>query len=164
MTRLLIAVESVVVVGLIVALLVVTAIQVVGRYVLNIPIIWGEEVSQLGIVWLAFIGAALVSAKSDHVTMRLLGSRLGRRGRVSLAFLAHLLVIATCIAMVVISVQPTIARMRLPLPATHWPAGFTYLGAIIGFVLMSLHSAINAWVIARGGYDEAQDDLEGALF
>ncbi len=160
LTRFLIALEELAVVLLLAALLVISAIQVVSRYVLNISVQWTEEVSQIGIVWLAFLGAALVSGRSDHITMRVLGRLLRRRGRVVLSGLAYIIVIASSIAIVALGIGPTRSSMRIPLPATHWPAGLTYLGAMVGFVLIAVHSAINLLVVLRGGYDEARDDVE----
>jgi TRAP-type C4-dicarboxylate transport system permease small subunit len=162
-TRFLIALEEGSVVFLMCALLAISAIQVVSRYVLNISVQWTEEVSQLAIVWLAFVGAALVSARSDHITMRVLGRLLRRRGRVMLSVLAYAVVIGSSVAIVALGFGPTRASMSIPLPATHWPAGLTYAGAMVGFVLIAVHSAINVIVVIRGGYDEARDDVDEGL-
>jgi TRAP-type C4-dicarboxylate transport system permease small subunit len=161
--RLLTSLESVAVVGLTLALLVTSAIQVTTRYILDSPVTWTEETSIITLVWLAFIGAALVSGTSDHVTMRIGGKRLGRRGRVVLAVVSHLVVMASSLAVINMGYDATKAKMALDLPATGWPAGLSYLGALVGLGLIAVHSVLNAWVIVRGGYDEAAEDVEEGI-
>ena len=38
----------------------VTLLQIILRYVFNAPLIWSEELAKLMIVWIAFLGAAVV--------------------------------------------------------------------------------------------------------
>ena len=160
--RLLVAVESIAVVALIVAILVIATIQVVTRYVLNAPAQWTEELAQLALVWLVFVSAGLVSAQDAHVTIRILGHALGSRGRRVLAGFAYVAVLASAVALIWLGIDPTVARMNLPLPATRWPAGLTYAGVLIGFGLVAVHTVINLWILLRGGYREAPEDEEAA--
>jgi len=161
--RLLVALESITVVALIVAIIAIATIQVVTRYVLNAPAQWTEEVAQLALGWLVFIGAGLVSSQDAHVTIRVLGHALGPVGRRLLAALAYMAVIASAAALIWLGLDPAVARLELPLPATRWPAGLTYLGVLIGFALIAIHTTINLWILLRGGYTEAPEDDELAV-
>ena len=161
--RLLVALESITVVSLIVAIIVIATIQVVTRYVLNSPAQWTEELAQLALLWLVFIGAGLVSAQDGHVTIRVLGHALGRRGRRLLAGSAYVAVLTSAVALLWLGIDPTVARLELPLPATRWPAGLTYVGVLIGFTLIAVHTSINLWILLRGGYREAPEDEEQGI-
>jgi TRAP-type C4-dicarboxylate transport system permease small subunit len=160
--RLLVLVESIAVVALLLAILAITTIQVVSRYVLNISVQWTEELAQLALVWLVFIGAGLVSAQDGHVTLRVFGKFLGARGRRLLAGLAYVAVIASAGALIWLGIGPTLARMKLPLPGSHWPAGLHYVAVLTGFALTLVHTSVNLWILIRGGYREAPEDIESS--
>ena len=46
---------------------VVVFVQVVFRYVLDLPLSWSEEVARFGFVWLVFLGAGLLTRMADHI-------------------------------------------------------------------------------------------------
>jgi TRAP-type transport system small permease protein len=46
---------------------VVVFVQVVFRYVLELPLSWSEEVARFGFVWLVFLGAGLLTRMGDHI-------------------------------------------------------------------------------------------------
>lgn len=58
--------------GVSVVLAVVVAItiaQIVMRYVLNAPLIWSEELARFLIVWMTFLGAAVVCCDGRHLNV-----------------------------------------------------------------------------------------------
>lgn len=71
---------------LLAAMLLVTFLQVVARYFvfLNWQLGWTEEVSRLFLVWLTFLGAALLQQSGGHIRLNLLSRYLGERGRLVL--------------------------------------------------------------------------------
>jgi TRAP-type C4-dicarboxylate transport system permease small subunit len=161
--RLLIASEAVVVVLLTLAILGLATIQITARYILHISIPWTEELAQLTLLWLVFIGAGLVSAQDSHVTIRILGKLLRPRGRRLLAGFAYVVIIASVAILIWVGWEPMVARMRLPLPATRWPAGLHYVGVIVGLTLILVHTSINLWSLLRGRYLEAAEDVEPTM-
>jgi TRAP-type C4-dicarboxylate transport system permease small subunit len=158
--RSLIILESIAVVALLTAILAIASIQVVSRYVFNVSVQWTEELAQLALVWLVFIGAGLVSAHDSHVTIRVLGRALGPTGRRLLAAFAYLVVIGGCGLVLWLGWAPMLSRMERPLPASHWPAGLHYLAVMIGFGLILFHTSLGLWSLLRGGYVEAPEDVD----
>jgi TRAP-type transport system small permease protein len=67
--------------AILMAMMLLTFVDVVGRYVFNHPVRGGFELTELGLLVLIFAGLPLVSRADEHVTMdfidRLLGSRRG---------------------------------------------------------------------------------------
>ncbi|QIE48023.1 TRAP transporter small permease subunit (plasmid) [Pseudohalocynthiibacter aestuariivivens] len=52
--------------------------QVVGRYFLDIPLQWTEEIARVSLIWLTFIGAVQLAVSDDHIEigyLRQLGIR-----------------------------------------------------------------------------------------
>jgi TRAP-type transport system small permease protein len=87
--------------GLILATLVpLTVLDIALRYILNAPIRGTFELTQLAMVGVAFLGLGEAQARTEHITIDLLHTRLSVRGRAALDRLAQLvsLVLAVAIA------------------------------------------------------------------
>src|SRR5258707_10866001 len=49
-------------------------LQFFTRYILNDSLSWTEEIARYGLMWLAFIGGAVVTRKKTHIAVELLGN------------------------------------------------------------------------------------------
>jgi TRAP-type C4-dicarboxylate transport system permease small subunit len=63
------------------ALMMITTIDVIGRYIFNWPLRGGFEITELLLLTLIFAGLPLVSRADEHVTMDFIDSALGTRAR-----------------------------------------------------------------------------------
>jgi TRAP-type C4-dicarboxylate transport system permease small subunit len=66
-----------------------TFVDVVGRYVLNRPVRGGFEITELALLVLIFAGLPLVSRADEHVTMDFIDRLLGPRARDLLVRAVH---------------------------------------------------------------------------
>jgi TRAP-type C4-dicarboxylate transport system permease small subunit len=66
-----------------------TFVDVVGRYLLNRPVRGGFEITELALLVLIFAGLPLVSRADEHVTMDFIDRLLGPRGRDLLEHAVH---------------------------------------------------------------------------
>ena len=71
--------------------MVITTIDVIGRYVLNFPLRGAFEITELLLLTLIFAGLPLVSRADEHVTLDFIDSALGVRGRALLRRLVDVL-------------------------------------------------------------------------
>ena len=69
------------------ALAFIVFLQFFTRYVLNDSLAWTEEIARYGLMWLAFIGGAMVTRRNTHIAVELL-SNLMKPGRLRAALLA----------------------------------------------------------------------------
>ena len=67
---------------------------VVSRYVLNDAIAWAEELSRFCMIWMAFLGAAVLTLDRDHVRLDILADRLPQRLGIGLEHAIDLAAIA----------------------------------------------------------------------
>ena len=54
------------------AMLILLVIQVVCRYVLNMPLAWSEEICRLLYIAVSFIGAAIATRERSHISINIL--------------------------------------------------------------------------------------------
>jgi len=137
--------------GLVAVILAVMAAQVVARYGLGAPIPWSEEVACFAFVWLAFLGGALVAGEGKLLTVDLISSTLGRRGRLAVECLSAAAVVVCCLLMVVGS-EPFVRRLGgIVSPAAGIPRRWWYLASAVGLSLIALHVVVNAAIAVQHG-------------
>lgn len=151
---------------LLVAITVLTILQVMFRFLLNSPLVWSEEVARLCIVWMTFLGAAVCCWDGTHLRVGALADRLPGRlgtalhvvsGAMIVAFLAVL--VWTSIPLVQISNLYSVGALDIPVSWYRAPV-------TVGGTLMIAFLAARWWSMrARGrGKSEppasALDDLE----
>ncbi len=61
------------------AIIVMTAVQVVLRYVFSAPLTWPEELSAILLIWLTFVGAVALTRRNDHIRVELVEEFAGPR-------------------------------------------------------------------------------------
>lgn len=117
-------------------ILAVTLAQVFFRYVLDAPLIWSEELSRLLIVWVAFLGGAVVCWDGRHLNVDVGFTRFPRRLRGWVR--AFNIVVALAFLGILVNASIPIVRFEnfqdmsvLPLPA-----GIVRLAATVGGALM----------------------------
>lgn len=70
-------------------LMAVTTVDVIGRYLFNLPLRGGFEITELLLLTLVFAGLPLVSRADEHVTMDFIDAALGPRWRRLLRRFVH---------------------------------------------------------------------------
>lgn len=67
-------------------------LQVVARYLLQIPIGWTEEVARFAFIWMVFLGIAITERQKAHFRITFLVDRVPGRARYGLWLLGELMV------------------------------------------------------------------------
>ncbi len=126
-----------------------TIAQVFFRVALDSPLVWSEELSRLLLVWVTFIGAAVICWDGTHLNVDVVFVHLGPRIRrlvrafnsvVALVFLAVLAWYS--IKMVEIEHITTLGSMDIP-------ASFLRVPATIGGVLMIVFIVLRRFYLLR---------------
>lgn len=74
--------EEIVLVVLMIAAVVIVAMQVITRYLLKIPLPWSEEIARYMFLWLTWLGASYATKERRHVSIDVVYSRLNKNGKV----------------------------------------------------------------------------------
>ena len=88
-------------VGVVLLMMLVVAYSVVNRYILGTPITWTDELSGYLVVALVMLGAGEALRRGDHISVDLITSRLGAKGRRIAALWGNLMVLVVAGAILI---------------------------------------------------------------
>ena len=121
-------------------------LQFFTRYVLNDSLAWTEEIARYGLMWVTFIGGAVVTRKNSHIAVELL-SNLLPAGPVRSALLASVDVIKLGFIGLLAYFSVTIVeRMHYQrMTVFDVPMSAVYGGIAFGCFLMFARQLQNVW-------------------
>lgn len=137
--------------------------QVYFRYVARDPLLWSDEAARISLIYLTFIGAGMVAAGDNHISMDLIENRMSVRARQLLRAFVNILMIGTS-AVVVYTALPTIDRAWTQFTtALEIPFAWLYMAGAFGFALILLHGLRNTFMHLTGRSNVGLDAIEKNL-
>jgi len=133
-------------------------LQFFTRYVLNDSLAWTEEIARYGLMWVVFIGGAMVTRRNTHIAVELL-SNVMKPGPLRATLLALVDFIKLAFLGLLAFVSWTItARMHAQrMTVFDLPMSYVYAGVAFGCFLMLFRQACNVWRNARNRWRRADD-------
>jgi TRAP-type transport system small permease protein len=133
-------------------------LQFFTRYVLNDSLSWTEEIARYGLMWVVFIGGAMVTRRNTHIAVELL-SNVMKPGRLRATLLAFVDFVKLAFLCLLAFVSWTITeRMHLQrMTVFDLPMSYVYGGVAFGCFLMLIRQAQNVWRNARNGWRRPDD-------
>ncbi len=129
--------------------------QVVLRYLFDVSIPWGAELSQYGMVWLCFLGAALAVKERDHMRVDYFINLLPRSFLPFIHVLLNIILFAFVVYLSYSSIPITRAFMQDITPGLGIPYGLVSLAMPVGGILMLLYLVTDSIRWLSGDTDEA---------
>ena len=128
-------------------------LQFFTRYVLNDSLAWTEEIARYGLMWVTFIGGAMVTRRNSHIAVELL-SNVMKPSRLRSALLAFVDAIKLgFLALLAYFSYTIIERMHEQrMTVFELPMSYVYAGVWLGCFLMLFRQAMNFWRNARAGW------------
>ena len=121
---------------------VVVFLQVIFRYVLNLPLFWTEEFARYCLVWSSLLGSAVAVKRGQHIAVTIFMERLPPRLRRRLSIIA-LLSVAAILTIILWGGIQLVAITRAQIsPALRIPMSVPYLAVPVGAALMLLHTMV----------------------
>jgi TRAP-type transport system small permease protein len=128
---------------LLASLVVLTMLQVVGRYGLETTFIWTEELARLALIYLTFIGSIVALRRSQLLRLDFLVDALPPSMRRWIGVAVDILSIVV-LGVVVWQGIPLLWRFWPVLSAAlNWPTTFFYFPVVIGCLAMLLVTCLN---------------------
>ncbi|MGD9287103.1 MAG: TRAP transporter small permease [Desulfobacterales bacterium] len=121
---------------------VVVFLQVIFRYLLNLPLFWTEELARYCLVWASLLGSAVAVKRGQHIAVTILMDRLPASLRRGLTVFA-LIAVATILAIILWGGIQLVAITRAQIsPALRVSMSIPYLAVPVGAGLMLLHTIV----------------------
>jgi len=133
-------------------------LQFFTRYVLNDSLSWTEEIARYGLMWVVFIGGAMVTRRNTHIAVELL-SNVMKPGPLRAALLALVDFIKLAFLGLLAFVSWTITeRMHFQrMTVFDLPMSYVYAGVALGCFGMFFRQLQNVWRNARQGWRRPHD-------
>jgi TRAP-type C4-dicarboxylate transport system permease small subunit len=135
------AVEALVrwiVIVLMLVMTVTVSLQIVFRYVFNIPLGWSEEMARFSFVWVSFFGASALMRVREHVNVTVFVDNFPPRLRAVCVLVANLCALVFAYYFVVGGIALTTNEWAQLAPAMQIPMGWVYMVIPISAVLMAI--------------------------
>lgn len=122
-------------IGLLAAMIVLIALQILGRYVFNYSISWTEETAIFAQIWLVMLGAGIAMRHRNHVGVDVLIThcppllqRIAKAGSFLLGAWLLLVIIVGSFSLIAIGMVVKSAALQIPLaiPFSALPVGMSY--------------------------------------
>jgi len=119
------------------------SLQIVFRYVLNVPLGWSEEVARFSFVWVSFFGASALMRVREHINVTVFVERFPPRLRAAAVLVANLCGLLCVYFFLIGGIALTTNEWRQLAPATQVPMGWIYLVIPVSAGLMAIWMAIH---------------------
>lgn len=131
------------------AIVLVTFIQVLFRYIFHLSLAWSEELARYLFLWLATLTSAYAFKTKSHFALRFLVDRLGKRLQRWTGSLVVFIITVFLLVFIWKSVEYTISMAGQVSPSTQMPMAVPYSSAVVGGFLMLYYVLRNWWIDIR---------------
>ena len=105
--------EEVFLVIILIAAVVIVAMQVVTRYVFKIPLPWSEEIARYLFLWLTWVGASYATKERKHVSIDLVYEKLPEKGQMICKVITNIIWLVFLLGYYLISVLRIVFILRI---------------------------------------------------
>jgi TRAP-type C4-dicarboxylate transport system permease small subunit len=133
-------------------------LQFFTRYVLNDSLAWTEEIARYALMWVVFIGGAMVTRRNTHIAVELLANAMkpGRLRATLLAFVDFVkLGFIGLLAFLSWTIMERMAVQRMTV--FDLPMSYVYGGVAFGCFLMLIRQIQNVRRNAKAGWSRPDD-------
>ena len=141
--------------AILVAIVLITFIQVLFRYIFHLSLAWSEELAKYLFLWLAALSAAYAFKTGSHFALRFLVDRMGKKLR---GFVQNLVVVLVSLFLVIFvwkALEYTISMSNQVAPSTQISMVWPYSSAVVGGGLMLFYVIRNWWRDMKGINEES---------
>jgi TRAP-type C4-dicarboxylate transport system permease small subunit len=132
-----------IIIVLMLVMTVTVSLQIVFRYVFNVPLAWSEEMARFSFAWVSFFGASALMRVREHINVAVFVDRFPPRLRAVAVFLANICALIFAYYFLVGGIALTTNEWAQLAPAMQIPMGWVYVVIPISAVLMAI------WIVIQ---------------
>jgi TRAP-type C4-dicarboxylate transport system permease small subunit len=112
-------------------------LQILFRYILELPFTSSEELARFIMVWLVMLAATVVLRNKSHIAVEYFAELCSERVQKIARIISHLFILIFCIILVIYGFELSMIAMKQIAPATQIPTGWIVLSIpVCGFISM----------------------------
>ena len=146
---------------LLIAIVFVTFIQVVFRYVLHFSLAWAEELARFLLLWLAALASAYAFKTKSHFVLRFFVNIFGKKVQKFIGTVVVFIMSVFMIAFIWKAAEYTIRVANQTAPSTRLSMAVPYSSAVLGGVLMLYYILKNWWMDWRKPKESVHSQKQG---
>ncbi|WP_094604432.1 Sialic acid TRAP transporter permease protein SiaT [Sporomusa silvacetica DSM 10669] len=124
--------------------------SIVAREAFNIPVLWADEVGQLVLTLVAFLGGALAYTRNEHIAVHAIVERLPKSWRPFIDAIVEWMVFATAAACAYFSLDVITVRWMEYTAVLDIRMGWFVIPLTVGLILMALYALLRLCRMRRG--------------
>ena len=136
---------------LLIAMVIITFLQVIMRYVFDSPLTWAEETIGVLMIYFGLIGGSFGIYYGVHISLEIFVERFMKRFDRHIRILEVFIYIFFGLIEIIYGIQIMKLTVFQVLPATGFPVRYTYLALPISGVVMIFFSIILLGKLKKGG-------------
>ncbi len=144
---------------ILVAIVGVTFIQVLFRYIFKLSLAWSEELARYLFLWLAALASAYAFKTKSHFALRFLVNRFGKNLQKMTNTLVTFVVALFLAIFVWKAAEFTYSMAKQVAPSTQMSMAVPYSSAIVGGILMLYYVLRNWWLDIRRKEEDNKEQL-----
>ncbi|MHB1653299.1 MAG: TRAP transporter large permease [Desulfitobacteriaceae bacterium] len=129
--------------------LIVMFTNIVSRVVFNTPILWSQEVGQLALVVITFIGGALALPRGEHISVEIVVKYLPPRWRDALGAVANWFIFGISFACAILGIETAFEKLNSVSVILRISLAWYTLPMIIGMLLLAYYGLERLWKYPR---------------
>ncbi|MDB5825006.1 MAG: dctM [Herminiimonas sp.] len=111
-------------------------VNVFYRYVLNDPLVWGDELASTLFIWLAMLGAVIALQRGEHMRLTTFLAKMSPDRRIFFDTFGNVIVMAFVILIFMPAWEYVVEEWVITTPALEIPHSFRVASIAVGFTLM----------------------------
>ena len=136
--------------------------QIVFRYVINLPLAWTEEIGRYFFVWLIYLGCSYAVKKRRHLKVDAVLLLFKARGRFYMSLISNTLFFVFCVVIAYYGSDIVYEMQFIRLqesPAVGIPMALVYAAVPIGSILMCIRLIQDSCLLIQE-YKNKKDDID----
>lgn len=136
------------------ALFIIFMVQIFYRYILNHPLSWTQEVSEILYVWIVCVGAATIVSEREHVSFSLIYASVRAPTRRMFAIIGTGFVTLVFLATLPGNIDYILFTFRQKTPTLRLPMSVVFIAFGVFMVLVILNGVVRIYRLTRPGWEK----------
>ncbi|KYG29470.1 TRAP transporter small permease [Alkalihalobacillus trypoxylicola] len=126
--------------GMLLVLAILVFLQVITRFVINVPLSWTEEIARYLMVYIVFLGSGLAMRAQQHIAIDFLLDVISAKNKKRLTYFILWVCVAFFSLLVFFGTHLTLLVMSQSTPTLQYSMAFAYAAVPIGSSVMLLNA------------------------